>query len=59
MGYVKPAGLKNGWVWSMPSSMIPIFMPWPAVARSEPQSAVAPISCGVRLSVGAAAPSEW
>ena len=32
-GIVKPAGEKNGCVWSTPSSMIPIFIPWPAVAR--------------------------
>ena len=28
-GYVKPAGLKNGFVWSMPSSTTPILMPSP------------------------------
>ena len=29
---MKPAALKNGWCASTPSSMIPIFIPWPAVA---------------------------
>ena len=27
--------------------MIPIFIPWPAVARVEPHTAGAPMSCGV------------
>src|SRR5712691_13044924 len=50
-GIVYPVGSKNGWVWSTPSSMIPIFMPWPAVASVGPQSAGAPISWGVRSRV--------
>ena len=51
-GYEKPAGAKKGCVWSMPWSMMPIFMPFPAVCRSGPQSCVAPMSFGVRSSVG-------
>ena len=47
-GIVKPAGAKNGCVWSTPSSMIPIFIPFPAVASVGPQTVGAPISCGVR-----------
>ena len=50
-GMLNPAGEKNGWVWLTPSSMIPIFIPLPAVARFGPHSAVAPISCGVWFSV--------
>ena len=37
-GYVKFAGLKKMCVWSIPSSMIPIFIPWPAVASVGPQT---------------------
>ena len=29
-GYEKPAGLKNGFVWSMPSSTMPILIPVPS-----------------------------
>ncbi len=43
-----PAGEKNGWVASMPSSMIPILIPWPAVASVGPQTCGAPIVCGLR-----------
>src|SRR5215468_1608157 len=50
-GIVKPAGEKNGCVWSTPSSMIPILIPWPAVARVEPQTCGAPITCGLWYSV--------
>src|SRR6185503_9707664 len=49
-GIVKPAGERNGCVWSTPSSMTPIFIPWPAVVRVGPQSAGAPINCGERSS---------
>src|SRR3979411_1455740 len=31
-GYAKLVGSKKRWVWSRPSSMIPIFIPLPAVA---------------------------
>ncbi len=55
----KPLGERKGWVWLTPSSMIPIFIPLPAVVRFGPQIAVAPISAGVWLSVCAAPPSEW
>ena len=37
-------GLKYGCVWSMPSSMIPILIPWPAVASVGPQRSGAPIN---------------
>jgi hypothetical protein len=37
-GIENPAGLKNGWAWSTPSSMIPILIPWPAVARVGPHT---------------------
>src|SRR6266536_488549 len=47
-GMVKPTGERNGCVWSTPSSMIPIFIPWPAFASVGPQTVGAPISCGVR-----------
>jgi len=33
-GYERPAGLKKGFVWSMPSSTIAIFMPVPSAPRS-------------------------
>src|SRR5580765_8006441 len=46
-GMVKPAGEKNGCAWSTPSSMIPILIPWPAVARVGPQTCGAPITCGL------------
>src|SRR5581483_6057511 len=49
-GYEKPDGLKNTWLWSSPSSMIPILMPFPAVASVGPQTVGAPISFGVRSS---------
>src|SRR5579872_4050542 len=45
-GYDRPDGSKNGCCWSTPSSMTPILIPWPAVARFEPQTLGAPISCG-------------
>ena len=45
-GYEKPLGSKYGCVWSSPSSMTPIFIPWPAVERVDPHTAGAPISCG-------------
>src|SRR3954447_5746580 len=51
-GMAKPAGERNGCVWSTPSSMTPIFIPWPAVASVGPHSAGAPISCGERASDG-------
>src|SRR5258708_6737843 len=51
-GIVKPAGSRNGCVWSTPSSMTPIFIPWPAVASVGPQGAGATISWGVRSSQG-------
>ena len=35
-GIVYPAGSKNGWLGSMPESMIPIFTPWPAVSSVWP-----------------------
>ena len=34
----KPLGERNGCVWLTPSSMIPIFIPLPAVVRFGPQS---------------------
>jgi hypothetical protein len=46
-GAVYPDGLKNRCAWSTPSSMIPILIPWPAVARPGPQSAGALIISGV------------
>ena len=58
-GYAKPVGSKYGCVWSIPSSMIPIFMPCPAVASVGPQMVVAPISCGGRTAAFATPPSEW
>ncbi len=42
-GMVKPLGSKKGCVWSIPSSMIPILIPFPAVAKLGPQRAEAPI----------------
>ena len=48
-GYAKPAALKKGWLASSPSSMMPIFIPLPEVARVGPQSLSAPIVCGPRL----------
>ena len=41
---------KNGWVWSIPSSMMPIFIPWPADESWGPHSAGAPIRPGLRSS---------
>ena len=35
-GYVKPAGSKKVWVWSRPSSMIPIFIPLPGRRECRP-----------------------
>src|SRR3954454_17549113 len=32
-GYEKPVGVKKACVWSRPSSITPILMPWPDVAR--------------------------
>ncbi len=52
-GIVYPVGSKNGCSGSMPESMMPIFTPWPAVSRVGPQSAGAPICCGVEESCGA------
>jgi hypothetical protein len=47
-GYAKLAPLKKTCDWSRPSSMIPILMPWPAVASVDPQMVGAPMSFGVR-----------
>ena len=47
-GKAKPAGLKNGWVWSTPSSRIPILIPLPPRDGSEPHSAGALICAGLR-----------
>src|SRR3954469_21473961 len=41
-GIVKADGSKNGCRWSTPSSMTPIFMPWPAVESVGPQTCCAP-----------------
>src|ERR1700750_2230706 len=49
-GYGNPLGLKYGWVACSPSSMIPIFMPLPAVAKFGPHSLSAPICCGPAVS---------
>ena len=47
-GYEKPAGLKNGFVWSTPSSTTAIFTPAPrAPVAFEKESA--PISDGLRF----------
>ena len=54
-GMLNPAGEKNGWVWLTPSSMIPIFIPLPAVQVRPPQR-VAPISGG---SVALDWPRAW
>src|SRR5215210_8893050 len=35
-GIVNPAGEKKGCVWSIPSSMIPILIPWPALGYEGP-----------------------
>jgi hypothetical protein len=48
---VTPDGEKNGCVWSIPSSMIPIFMPSPAVESVGPQTCGAPITAGLLKSV--------
>src|SRR6478735_11326474 len=42
-GIVYPDGSKYGWLGSTPESMIPIFMPWPALSRVGPQRPGAPI----------------
>ena len=42
-----PRALKYGWTRSTPSSMIPIFTPWPALESRGPQSAGAPMKLGV------------
>jgi hypothetical protein len=42
-----PLARKYGWVLSRPSSMIPIFTPFPAEFRVGPQSAGAPMKAGV------------
>src|SRR5262245_5993245 len=50
-GYEKPLESKNGWDASIPSSMIPIFMPFPAVENDgSPHSLSAPITNGLRSS---------
>src|SRR5690242_1615519 len=51
-GYAKPAGEKNGFVWSMPSSTTAILIPAPSapVTRS---STSAPITDGEWSSAGA------
>src|SRR6476646_324404 len=48
-GYAKPDGEKKTWLWSRPSSMIPILTPSPAKASVGPHTVVAPIRPGVRL----------
>ena len=45
-GYEKPDGLKNWFVWSMPSSTTPILMPAP-LAPVAAASWVAPITLGL------------
>src|SRR4051812_32156001 len=45
-GYWNPFELKYGWPASTPSSMIPIFIPLPAVSKLGPHSLSAPICCG-------------
>src|SRR5689334_6120958 len=55
-GYVSPVALKYGCDASTPSSMIPILIPCPAVARPGPQSLSAPISSGERTTFSE---SEW
>src|SRR5215211_5557796 len=42
-----PRARKYGWVLSSPSSMIPIFTPFPAEFRVGPQRAGAPMKAGV------------
>src|SRR3954453_8890900 len=37
-GYTNPLGLKYGLDASTPSSMIPIFIPWPDVSKAAPHS---------------------
>src|SRR3954447_17734004 len=37
-GIVNPLGLKNGCVWSRPSSMIAILIPLPAVSKAGPHT---------------------
>ena len=44
-GYEKPAGLKNGFVWSIPSSTMPILIPVPS-APAVCRSTSAPITEG-------------
>jgi hypothetical protein len=51
-GIAYPVGSKNGWRWSMPSSMIAIFMPCPAVLSAGPQSVGAPMAAGLRSRSG-------
>ena len=48
-GYEKPAGLKNGFVWSIPSSTTAIFMPVPSAPRVW-RSTSAPMIEGERSS---------
>src|SRR3954451_10216367 len=48
VGYERPVGVKKTCVWSRPSSITPILIPWPEVASVGPQTWGAPISCGVR-----------
>src|SRR4051794_24933414 len=36
-GYEKPVGVKKSCVWSRPSSITPILIPWPEVASVGPQ----------------------
>src|SRR5436190_20816662 len=49
-GYANPLASKNACVASTPSSMIPILIPLPAVAKVDPHSLSAPMTCGLRLS---------
>src|SRR5258706_8071481 len=46
-GYEKPGGPKNACVLSRPSSMIPIFIPAPAVVSVGPPTGGAPVPPGV------------
>src|SRR5581483_6450665 len=45
-GYEKPLGLKNGFVWSIPSSTTPILMPAPLAPVAD-SSCVAPMIAGL------------
>ena len=48
IGEIKPAGEKSGCLWSIPSSMIAIFMPWPAFSRPPPQRSARALSVALR-----------